>query len=586
MRNSQQLRKLQHFELVEIISDPKTPCHIKQKAIRTLRNIKDRQLAWKIIEKVLPVLETFILHPSNNDLQREALWLLGYVRNYSTIGIIENLIASPQTSPLLKENALRVLGFSISRGSKLAAQAVERLFPILERLITSPQTLDGLKKIAIKTLVKGLPLKVRGPKVEFLKEGYNFVSVNINDILSKVQSPHYPRFISRSLVYDLVNNHILVIKILKEKQHPSSLLREGYWIKYLNKLKTEGHFTDVRFDIPQLLEFSGCYLIKLTNIPIRIPKGIKLHPERYAVCFVVSKEYFCYPNETQPEKVLSGQETKEIMARCAYLLGYLTSLGIIHTEVIPLFHNRIQIGRRFDRGLYKWQFRGRLDRWLVSCDWPNFGKTGIRDFEHIISWDEKPGSQGCSAMYRFIGNHLLSLFLVTGSYFRNRKREMTGWDHKGKPVDARNLFNKSLFKEIVQAILLSYYKGFVGKQYLKEFPFDLDNLIQRAIKEMGIDRHMEERLRIEDQQRMSEEEFKEFLMTKGYSEEEIKRFTKGVKDIILFTGPHLGGFNELISLPEMIDAITIWAALCIIGKYKMVPGAGIEPARGHSLKGF
>ena len=570
MDNSYQLKKLEGFDLVEVISNPKTPCHIKQKAIRTLRNIiyKDRQLAWKIIEKLLPVLETFIIHPRDNDLQREALWLLGYVRNHLSIGIIENLIASPQTPPLLKEKALRVLGFSISRGSKLAAQAVERLLPILESLIVSTQTLDGLKKMAIKTLVKGLPLKVDSPKVEFPKESYNFVS--IDDILSKVRSPHNPRFISRSLVYDLNDNNILVIKILKEKQHPSSLLREGYWIKYLNKLKTEGHFTDVRFDIPQLLEFCGGYVIKLTNIPIRIPKEIKLHPDKYAICFVISKEYFCYPNETQPEKVLSWQEIKEVMARCAYLLGYLTSLGIIHTEVIPLFHNRIQIGRRFDRGLYRWQFKGRLDRWLVSCDWPNFGKTGIRDFEHIISWGEKPpvGYQDRSGVYRFIGNHLLSLFLVTGSYFRNRKREMTGWDHKGNPVDARNLFNKSLFKEIIRAILLSYYKGFVGKEYLEKFPFDLDNLIQRAIEEMGVDRHMEERLRIEDQQRMSDEEFKEFLITKGYSGEEIKRFVKGKEDIILLSGPHLGGFNELISLPEMIDVITIWAALCIIGKYK------------------
>ncbi|CAD7769537.1 hypothetical protein DMNBHIDG_00001 [Candidatus Methanoperedenaceae archaeon GB37] len=129
----------------------------------------------------------------------------------------------PRLPPLLKEKALRVLGFSISRGSKLAAQAVERLLPILESLIVSTQTLDGLKKMAIKTLVKGLPLKVDSPKVEFPKESYNFVS--IDDILSKVRSPHNPRFISRSLVYDLNDNNILVIKILKEKQHPSVIVK-------------------------------------------------------------------------------------------------------------------------------------------------------------------------------------------------------------------------------------------------------------------------------------------------------------------------------------------------------------------------
>ena len=51
-------------------------------------------------------------------------------------------------------------------------------------------------------------------------------------------------------------------------------------------------------------------------------------------------------------------------------------------------------------------------------------------------------------------------------------------------------------------------------------------------------------------------------------EEILKNMEKGKRDITLLTGPHLGGFNDRISLPELIRFIETMAALCISGKYK------------------
>jgi len=218
--------------------------------------------------------------------------------------------------------------------------------------------------------------------------------------------------------------------------------------------------------------------------------------------------------------------------------------------------------RRPDHGLYEWQRAGRLDRWLDSCRYPNFGVTGIRDFEHLIPF------RGLSRnLYRHIGEHLLSLFLVTGSFFRNKDREKIGIDSEGRHVDARDLFDRPFLREIIQGIFLNYYSGFVGVEFSGELPFDFDKFTERMIDEMGVDRHMEEILRVVDQAEMTDEEFMSFLEERGYTEKEVKGFQKGEEDIIMCTGPHLGGFNQRISLPELIETVGSMSALCIFGRY-------------------
>jgi hypothetical protein len=212
--------------------------------------------------------------------------------------------------------------------------------------------------------------------------------------------------------------------------------------------------------------------------------------------------------------------------------------------------------------LYEWPRAGRLDRWLTSCSYPNFGLTGIRDFEHLIHLNGRS-----ERLHYYIGIHILSLLLVTGSYFRNKDRRRVGFDEQGQPVDARDLFDKKPFKELIQGIFLSYYNGFVGIEFAGEVPFNLDNLTSRMIEEMGVDRHMEEILRVEDQKQMTDEEFRDFLKEKYYSDREADGVKKGVEDIVVYTGPHLGGFNERISIPELIESVGSMSAACIVGRY-------------------
>jgi hypothetical protein len=290
---------------------------------------------------------------------------------------------------------------------------------------------------------------------------------------------------------------------------------------------------------------------------------IPLHDRGYAIGFLAHKDYFAYPNEPDANKRFSTDVFEEVMCRNAWILGRLTAMGIVHGALIPLFHNRTQRNRRQDRGIYEWVRAGRLDRWLYSCAYPNIGLTGVRDFEHFDALKDTN-----QKLHRLIGNHFLSLFLVSGSYFRNKNIQLMGYDPEGKPTDARFLFEENIFKEIVAGIFYNYYKGFVGSAYIGEIPMDLDGLISRMIEEMGVDRHMEERLRVADQKEMSEEDFRVFLIQRGLESRQVDQLQKGDKDIVIESGPHLGGFNQSISLPELIECVGTMSALCIAGRFR------------------
>ena len=91
--------------------------------------------------------------------------------------------------------------------------------------------------------------------------------------------------------------------------------------------------------------------------------------------------------------------------------------------------------------------------------------------------------------------------------------------------------------------------------------------MDKLIEKMGTDNHMEEILRINDQHSMDQKIFEEFLIKRGFTHDEISVLQKGDKEISIQTGPHLGGFNQKISVPELIEFIFSCSAFCISGKY-------------------
>jgi len=405
-----------------------------------------------------------------------------------------------------------------------------------------------------------LPIAIYGPELKDVMTN-RIPCIRWQDMLDKkgLRLSSSPTFMGRSLVARLdQGDRLLVSKFALANDSPNALLREALWIEHL---RTGNYTFPFRFNIPVAIKIDDSYIFRLRDFSVKSCENMELHPKCYAVAFIADKDYFTYPSNSEAAVPCADVQFSQVIFRNAWLLGKLTSLGIIHSAPIPLFHNRVQRCRRRDNGLYEWFRAGRLDRWLDSCSYPNIGLTGIRDFEHFISF--KGHSRD---LYRHIGSHIMSLLLVTGGYFRNKNRSRVGLDEHGKPVDTRDLFDKVVLKKITLGVFLNYYQGFVQQEFGGEMPLDLDRLAARMIDEMGVDRYMEEILRIADQKEMTDEQFVRFLKERGYSDEASKELERGITDIVVLTGPHLGAFNERISLPELVESVETMAALCMTGR--------------------
>jgi hypothetical protein len=349
-----------------------------------------------------------------------------------------------------------------------------------------------------------------------------------------------PAWSGRSLVAGS-GGRVLVLKCARKGEPPEGLLREALWMERLAVIPFP-----VEFEIPFPVRVEDGLLFSL-RAPLPGSGPMDLDPEGLAIAYTASSEYFAYPNDERPGRLLSSGEILEVLPRNALLMGRIAAMGLVHTAPVPLFHNRTQQGRRDDGGVYLWQRMGRLDRWLESCRFPNFGRSGLRDFEHL-----EPLSGTGLALFRGMGRQILSLLLVTGSYFRSRQPELRGVDRDGNPVDARALFDPDLLQEALSQIVSGLHQGFVGEPLAIPLP-RLNGLAGRMIEEMGVDRHMAELLRVQDQQRMSRAGFEQALIAGGIPREEARRTEQGTREILLQTGPHLGEFNGTISLPELIE---------------------------------
>lgn len=477
----------------------------------------------------------------------------------STLGelLLSQRYAAQRQGLFLFRQAADALSMIVSLDGyfELADQAMSTLTNVLNRM-------TGHSHRAAAEALSALPYTLDPQKIIFKKLRTNQIPViDLNRLQHKLPFTPVlkPYGKGRSLVFpSSCEKRLAVIKLARKNEQPEDLHNESCWMTHLS---SEADFFLAKCSVPHPITVENSYVFRLANSAM--PKDIAdLHPKRYAIGFVADGDYYRYPNETAPEKILSKNQFIHVIANNAWLLGYLTSQGVVHTALIPLFHNRTQRHRRRDLGYYEWFRAGRLDKWITSCDYPNIGLTGLRDFEHFERFS---GSN--RLLYRHIGTHFLSLLLITGTYFRNKQRKQMGIDENGAPVDATRLFDKVMLRNVIETIFLNYYDGFVGTPYTGVLPLDVDHLCGRMIAEMGVDTYMEELLRVTDQDDMTEDDFNRFLYDRGYPANKIPSLVKGAKDIIIHSGPHLGHFNDRISIPELIEAVSAMSAMCAAGKF-------------------
>lgn len=350
----------------------------------------------------------------------------------------------------------------------------------------------------------------------------------------------------RSLIVREETRILAVIKFATTKNNINEIHREAIWMEWLSKntLDSDNH-------IPEPVRIRGSHLFNITD---ELPEG---GPEKLygAVCivFIPCPGYYEYPNL----KGADWEQIKSSFFKSALALGKLSSQGLFHTALIPLFHNRVQQERRNDNGRYLWEHAGRLDQWLDSSRFPNFAASGLRDFEHLVC-QTKPLD-----LEHYTGEYLLSFILVAGSCFRNKAPHRRGTDGTQPYVDTRDLFCPDRFESLLTGVCEHYVKGLTQSETFNPAPFNIPALIENLIEKMGLDEHMQESLRVQDQLAMDDEQFINFLTDRGVTQIPVK----GKEEITLFTGPHLGGFNQSISIPELIDFLFKFSAFCVASCY-------------------
>jgi hypothetical protein len=382
-----------------------------------------------------------------------------------------------------------------------------------------------------------------------------------------------PAFQGRTLVFPIREGGALSIKPARRGPGPARRLhREAAW---MDELAREG--CPPEFHLPRPVLFRGRYVFRLVRGGARKPPR-DLPRDSLAIAFIAPPGYYEYPNDHRPGHRPAPERFLSMMAMNAMLLGHLAGRGIMHTAAAPLFHNRIQGARRPDRGAYEWRRMGRLDRWLESGRYPNFGASGLRDFEHLepLKFDRAQHPRAGEVLAspelgHIIGDHALALLLVAGGYFRAARPDLEGLDENSEPVDARSLFDKDLLVRTIEAVFHAYVRGFSGLPPHGPCPLDSDNLADRMIEEMGVDNYMEEVIRARDQNDMSRERFRNLLVRGGYSPSEADKLRPGEADATILTGPHLGGFNSQTSLPELSLFSAALAGLAVASRFENRP---------------
>jgi hypothetical protein len=316
----------------------------------------------------------------------------------------------------------------------------------------------------------------------------------------------------RTLIADIGKGY-LAIKLGARIGDYEKLLTESVIQNYLHRHGRDLNLLS-RIPYPLRIEKCECFPFRLSGIPSDIMKELKLSSDPLAICYLADREYFRYLNDSS----FSIDEVGDGLVLCSKDLAKLTAMGSIHTALIPLFHNREQINTRIDQGLYNWwaKVAGRLDRWRESCQYPNLRLSGLADFEHI----EIHSQISSEDLQHFIGNQLLSISLVLGSYFRNRGE-----------------FNQKAVSKILKDCFLNYCREFTNTNSLIGNCIDWDYLAFRMSEEMEGDKYMNAIIR-----------------GAGLHGENIEKST----------GPHLGLFNGPFPLPELIRAIHIVSLFAIL----------------------
>jgi len=453
----------------------------KKKIVRTLINTledDEKEVARAAVTALgmvgrsakTSVLQEKILDPLTDLIGNRVYQHLNIDALKASNGIIQELIKSGRpTSDLLPIIAKYYKIISIRRDEKGLVDEAEVNFGLI-----SKKVLDELGSLNLPLPSFDIPeLSQEFSEFSNLEELLKEVGATTSDIKrkgffqSKKGTDTLPVTDSKDFVstyrIELKDGRNIYIKYLKDKKDSTlnMLLNEAYFMK---RLKKEGLQS-----LPYPLMEDEHYIFSLNpkNLGLeRIPKG--LDERCLAIAYLdTDNSYFEYINDSYRQ---SYAEVRENLLARVKELASLTRKGIIHTAIIPAYHT---YSRR-----YEWYHArpGKFTDWSLSCANPNISQKSLRDLEHI----NLRGELSALELQHCIGDHLLQLTLLLGSYFR----EATDNDYR------KNFWG---FTYLLREVFHTYYETFTGSDpSVLDKCIDWKDLGKKLSQDMRVDRYENE----------------------------------------------------------------------------------------------
>jgi HEAT repeats len=263
-----------------------------------------------------------------------------------------------------------------------------------------------------------------------------------------------PRIMGRTLIF-AIDGGCLAIKFPSKPEDEEKLS----WEASIQKCMIE---VGLRGSIPEPL--GGIF--ELNGLSFEMKKALGAAGCR-VLAYTAERDYFIYLNYPR----LRESEFQRGLEGCASDLGRITARGMIHRSLIPLFHRREASPSRPDGGAYCWSRRavGSLESWAESCRYPNLRLSGLADFEHV----EVSDRASTGDIQQAIGEHLLSLCLMIGSYFRSREA-----------------FEVASVEPTIKLAFNSYLGALTGKEPVLNGYIDWEEIAFRMKEEMSSGDHL------------------------------------------------------------------------------------------------
>ncbi|MFC1624391.1 PEP/pyruvate-binding domain-containing protein [Candidatus Omnitrophota bacterium] len=250
--------------------------------------------------------------------------------------------------------------------------------------------------------------------------------------------------------------------IQKVNEDPGKLYFESEFFDYLHGLEKIGLPLEADYPRSMLIDGESVVRIKVEDVPQEIRSKLdefKSQPAKpneescadttngyytLMVYRVENPQYFSYIHQAKDNQI------DEAVRKNIHDLFLLARFGLVHPDIIELFHNLIQIARQ-DRGRYLWMAdviltiasrtgAGRLHGWETTVGFPNPRVSGPSDFAEMVTIDELVNLVHDHSMYmgelgrfpeedrkkfllaHFMGNYTLALALCEGERLKSLGR--------------------------------------------------------------------------------------------------------------------------------------------------------------------